>query len=242
MIRFEKVSKSFSSRKILDELDLEVKKGELFFVLGMSGTGKSVTLKHLVGLIRADSGKIYIDDEDLSQLKEDDFQRIRCKCGLVFQKPALLDSRNLYENISLGIRRKKPSDKNASILKVLSSVKLEHLKDSLFDRKPQSLSFGEQKRISLARTLVMEPEILLYDEPTTGLDPITSLEIHRLIFEISKNYSKTSLVVSHDIKNALLVADKIAILDKGKIADIGTPQEIRNSSHPLTKSFLEDLV
>lgn len=241
MIRFENVYKSFGNKHILNGLNLEVQNSEVFFILGRSGTGKSVALKHLVGLLKADSGKIWVDQDEISHYNESEFQRIRQKCGLVFQLPALVDSRNLYENLVLGIRHMPSSQKKQKLEWALHAVRLERLLPTLFDRYPPSLSYGEQKRLALARTLLPEPQILLYDEPTTGLDPKTSIQIHELIKSISRNEGKTSIVVSHDMKNALATADKVAVLDAGKVVDSGSPQYILQSKIELTRAFLEDL-
>lgn len=241
MIRFIDVKKSFGSKHILRGLNIEVKKSEVFFVLGCSGTGKSVMLKHLVGLLTPDSGEIWVEDEEISKYSEKQFQAIRKKCGLVFQLPALVDSRNLYENLILGIRHKSFAEQQDLIPKALKDVGLSKLFDQIFDRYPPSLSYGEQKRLALARTLLPDPDILLYDEPTTGLDSKSALMIHDLIRSISRDRKKTSIVVSHDMRNAIATADRLAVVDAGQVVDLGTPQEIMNSKVELTRSFLEDL-
>lgn len=240
-IRFENVHKSFGTKHVLRGLSLEVQKGEVFFVLGCSGTGKSVMLKHMVGLLIPDSGNIWIDNDDVAQFSEEQFGPIREKCGLVFQLPALVDSRNLYENLVLGVRHMDSQQQAVLIKQGLHAVGLDHLKSGLFDRYPPSLSYGEQKRLALARTLIPDPEILLYDEPTTGLDPKNAVLIHDLIRDISDKQHKTSIVVSHDMRNALNTADRLAVVDKGEVIDLGTPEEILASNVPLTRSFLEDL-
>jgi phospholipid/cholesterol/gamma-HCH transport system ATP-binding protein len=242
MIRFEDVHKHFGNKRVLNGLDLEIRKGEIFFILGRSGTGKSVSLKHLVGLLSPTQGRIWVDEEEITHYTESDFVRIRKKCGLVFQLPALVDSRSLYENLVLGIRDLDGKQKSERIESTLKAVGLESLIDDLFTRYPPSLSYGEQKRLALARTLLPDPEILLYDEPTTGLDPATSHQIHELIRRISRDFGKTSIVVSHDMRNALATADRLAVLDGGKVVDLGTPEEIRASHVVMTMAFLEDLV
>lgn len=241
MIRFENVEKHFGHKQILNGLDLQIQTGEVFFILGRSGTGKSVALKHLVGLLRCDAGKIWIDDEEISQYTEEQFHSIRRKCGLVFQLPALVDSRNLFENLILGIRHDSSSEKKRKIAWALHDVGLDRIIPEIFDRFPPSLSYGEQKRLALARTLLPNPQILLYDEPTTGLDPKSSIQIHELIRKISYEEGKTSVVVSHDMRNALATADRIAVLDAGRVVDLGTPSQIRGSQVPITRAFLEDL-
>lgn len=241
MIRFNQVRKAFGSKEVLRGLSLEINKGEVFFILGCSGTGKSVLLKHMVGLLQPDSGEIWIDDDNVAGFTEEQFKEIRKKCGLVFQLPALVDSRNLYENLSFGIRDRSTQEQSELIKEGLDAVGLSRLANGLFNRFPPSLSYGEQKRLALARTLLPGPDILLYDEPTTGLDPESSVMIHDLIRDISVNQHKTSIVVSHDMRNALATADRLAVVDKGEVIDLGTPKEIFESDVPMTRAFLEDL-
>jgi len=241
MIRFKDVKKSFGTKEVLRGMSVEIKTGEVFFVLGCSGTGKSVMLKHLVGLLEPDSGEIWVDDDEISRFTEAQFENIRKKCGLVFQLPALVDSRNLYENLTLGIRQMPFAQQQIVSPKALQDVGMEKIFPEIFDRYPPSLSYGEQKRLALARTLLPDPEILLYDEPTTGLDNKNALLIHDLIKSISKHRNKTSIVVSHDMRNALATADRLAVVDAGRVIDLGTPDEIMASKVELTRSFLEDL-
>jgi phospholipid/cholesterol/gamma-HCH transport system ATP-binding protein len=241
VIEFRKVFKAFGPKKVLNGLNLQIAKGDIFFILGRSGTGKSVALKHLVGLLKADSGEIFLDGTPLHSLSEKDFGPIRQKCGLVFQLPALLDSRTLFENLSFGIRSLDLKTQIQKVKDILPEVNLEHLLKDLSTKYPPQLSYGEQKRMALARTLVVDPDYVLYDEPTTGLDPITSRNVHKLISKVSKGLGKTSVVVSHDMRNALATADKIAVLDAGQVIDYGTPDEILKSKVKLTKDFLADL-
>ncbi len=241
MIRFEDVHKAFGSKKVLNGLNLEIPPGSIFFILGRSGTGKSVALKHLVGLLKADRGKIELDGQEIQSLPEKAFSAIRRKCALVFQLPALIDSRNLFENLSFGIRHESFKRKFALIEKALIDVKLEGLFTDLLDKFPPQLSYGEQKRLALARTLVTNPQHILYDEPTTGLDPITARAIHELIGHVSRKLGKTSIVVSHDMHNALQTADQIVVMDAGRVVDAGSPADIRKSQVALTRDFLEAL-
>ncbi len=240
MIEFKNVFKAFGPKKVLNGLSLRINKGEIFFILGRSGTGKSVSLKHLVGLLKADSGEIFLEQTPLHQLTEKDFGPIRKKCGLVFQLPALLDSRTLFENITFGIRDLPLKTQIERTLKVLPQVSLEGIVENVSTLYPPQISYGEQKRLALARTLVVDPDYILYDEPTTGLDPVTSKSVHELIRSVSRDLGKTSVVVSHDMRNALNTADKIAVLDAGQVIDFGTPQEILNSQVKLTMEFLQD--
>ena len=238
MIRFEAVCKSFGGRKILENFNLDIEQGQIFVILGRSGTGKSVALKHLVGLLKPDSGKIFLDGIALNPLSEREFMSVRRKCGIVFQLPALLDSRNLFENLTLGIRELPMTQKIARVQKMLSEVQLDYLQPLLFKRTPHNLSYGEQKRVSLARTLLSNPDYVLYDEPTTGLDPVTARVIHELIRKVSRDLNKTSVLVSHDMRNALRIADRLAILSEGRIVDQGSPDEILRSKNVVTAEFL----
>lgn len=241
MIAFRSVYKAFGPKKVLNGLSFEVKKGEIYFLLGRSGTGKSVSLKQLVGLLKPDSGEIFLDNQPLHTFSETQFGPIRKKCGLVFQLPALLDSRTVFENVTFGIRDLPLKTQIERTLKILEEVDLGYLKDVVSKRYPPELSYGEQKRLALARTLVVDPDYVLYDEPTTGLDPVTSRNVHKLIESVSINLGKTAIVVSHDMRNALETADRIAVLDAGRVVDSGTPDEILKSQVQLTRDFLSDL-
>lgn len=241
MIVFRDVHKAFGPKRVLNGLNLDIKSGEIFFILGRSGTGKSVSLKHLVGLLRADSGEIWLDDERIDRLDEKGFARIRRKCGLVFQLPALLDSRTLFENVTFGIRGLPLTEQVKKAEKALTEVNLDKLVPLMNRRYPPQLSYGEQKRVALARTLIIDPTYVLYDEPTTGLDPVTSRNVHDLIRNVSRHLGTTSIVVSHDMRNALSTADRIAVLDAGKVVDLGTPADILKSNVQLVKDFLRDV-
>lgn len=242
MIEFNELKKSFGDREILKGLSLKVEKGEVLFILGTSGTGKSVLLKLLVGLLKATSGSIFIDTQDVTHISEEEFLPIRRKCGMVFQQPALFDSLSIFENVAFGLRKHHPDmpeDKVAARVKeCLSLVQLSDIENKL----PQQISYGMQKRASLARTVAVGPEILLFDEPTTGLDPITTNAVNELILDLSRKLKTTSIVVSHDMHCAIEIADRIVVLDKGEIVDQGTPEEIRNSQQPLVKEFMSEVV
>jgi len=240
MIQFENVSKSFGAREILKSVSFEVRPGENLFILGRSGTGKSVTLKLLVGILQPDGGKIQLGNISLPTNDDAILAKARRNCSLVFQLPTLIDSRSIFDNICLGIRDLPLTERIARVRSSLDEVGLSSMAEMSGETFPPHLSYGEQKRISLARTLAVDPEYILYDEPTTGMDPMTSRKIHQLIRKIGKR--KTSLVVSHDMRNALETADRILLLDDGKIQDSGTPAELLRSQNPLTRKFLEDLV
>ncbi|MBT4760499.1 MAG: ABC transporter ATP-binding protein [Bdellovibrionaceae bacterium] len=236
-VQFINVIKSFGDRTILKGISFEAKQGEILFILGTSGTGKSVLLKNLVGLLRPDTGEIWVDGEEVSQISEEKYFDIRKKCGMVFQHPALFDSLTVFENVAFGVRKHYdyPEEKIKEIVK--KCLKLVHL-DDVEEKLPQDISYGMQKRVSLARTVAISPKILLFDEPTTGLDPVTTNAVNQLILDLSKTLKTTSLVVSHDMHCALAIADRIIVLDKGNIVDQGTPAELKASKHPLVKEFL----
>jgi phospholipid/cholesterol/gamma-HCH transport system ATP-binding protein len=242
MIRFEQISKSFSGRTILRDLSFEVANAEILFVLGTSGTGKSVLLKSIVGLLRPETGKIWLDDQDLTALNEENYGEIRKKCGMVFQQPALFDSLSIYENVAYGMRRSLQINEQEIDLRVRESLKLVHLSAQIAAKMPGEISYGMQKRVSLARTIALRPQTLLFDEPTTGLDPINTQAINQLIQSLSRELKTTSIVVSHDMKCALQIADRILVLDQGGIAAIGTCDEMRKSTHPLVREFLHEAI
>ncbi|MDZ4678434.1 MAG: ATP-binding cassette domain-containing protein, partial [Oligoflexia bacterium] len=189
-----------------------------------------------------DGGEIWLDGQEISKLSEDDYFPIRKKCGMVFQHPALFDSLTVRENVAFGLRRHFPQLKENEVrervTKFLSLVNLSGVEEKL----PPHISYGMQKRVSLARTVAIEPQYLLFDEPTTGLDPVTTNAINRLIFDLSRKLKTTSIVVSHDMYCALEIADRIAVLDQGKVLALGTPDELRRSNVPLVKDFLAEVV
>ncbi len=240
MISFKEVRKSFGDREVLKGISFEVPQGQILFILGTSGTGKSVLLKNIVGLLQPTSGEIWIDGEDVSRYEEERMFPIRKKCGMVFQHPALFDSLTVYENVAFGLRKHYPEFKETEVRKrVQECLALVHL-HGVEKKLPQEISYGMQKRVSLARTVAVSPRILLFDEPTTGLDPVTTNAINHLIQELSRKLKTTSMVVSHDMKCALDIADHILMLDKGEIVDQGSPDHMKKSKHPLVKDFLRE--
>lgn len=240
MIEFKDLRKSFGEREVLKGLNLKIKEGEIIFILGTSGTGKSVLLKNIVGLIRPTSGEIWLNGQEVSQLSEEEYFPFRRMCGMVFQHPALFDSLSVFENVAYGIRKHEPQLPEEQLQeRVLRCLDLVHLSD-IEQKKPQEISYGMQKRVSLARTVAVNPRILLFDEPTTGLDPVTTQAINHLILELSRNLKTTSLVVSHDMHCALDIADRIVMLDQGQIVALGTPAEMKKNQHPLVVEFLKE--
>lgn len=246
-IRFENVTKSFGPKTILRDVSFEVATGEILFILGKSGMGKSVTLKHIVGVLKPDRGHVWVDGGDVTRMNENQLAVVRRKCGMVFQHPALLDSLSVYDNVSFGLRtpqytRSLPrpllEDEIRQI--VLEKLALVNLGPDVLDRFPPELSYGMQKRVSLARTLAPGPSYLLFDEPTTGLDPITTNAVNDLIFDLSRKLKVTSVVVSHDMACALKIADRVLVLDQAGILALDTVSGIKRSREPLIQEFLEE--
>ncbi len=248
MIEFKGLVKRFGERTILKGLSLKVSEGEIIFILGTSGTGKSVLLKTLVGLLRADEGQVHIGGHDVTNLTEEQYLPIRRRCGMVFQHPALFDSLTVIENVAYGLMKhegKTLDEARPRARECLAMVGLGAGEDQeayeLFERKlPTQISYGMQKRVSLARTIAVGPQILLFDEPTTGLDPVTTKQINFLIRDLSRKLKTTAVVVSHDMDCALEIADRIVVLDQGLIAEQGTVGEILRSKHPLVVDFLAE--
>jgi phospholipid/cholesterol/gamma-HCH transport system ATP-binding protein len=231
------VHKSFGENHVLRGVNLQVMDGESMVVIGGSGTGKSVILKHVIGLLRPDSGRVLIEGTDLEGLSEEDLSEIRRKFGMLFQGAALFDSLSVWENVGFALRQHSHlSDRQ---IRSIASEKLAMvgLKE-IEDRMPAELSGGMKKRVGLARAIATEPKILLYDEPTTGLDPIMADVINDLICELKQRLSVSSVAITHDMKSAYKVADRIAMLYQGKIEEVGTPDEIRESSNPVVQQFI----
>ena len=248
MIEFKGLVKRFGDRTILKGLSLKISEGENIFILGTSGTGKSVLLKTLVGLLRADEGRVFIGDVDVTDFSEEEYLPIRRRCGMVFQHPALFDSMTVLENVAYGLMKhegKTLEEARPRARECLAMVGLGVTSDQetyeAFERKlPTQISYGMQKRVSLARTVAVGPQILLFDEPTTGLDPVTTKQINFLIRDLSRKLKTTAVVVSHDMDCALEIADRIVVLDKGHIVEQGTVSEILKSKHPLVVDFLAE--
>ena len=246
-IQFRNVSKSFGEKNVLKSVSFEVAKGEILFVIGKSGMGKSVTLKHIVGVMKPERGEVFVDSEDVTRLSDQNLTRIRRKCGMVFQHPALLDSLTVFDNVAFGLKTPQfraglsaPMTDEEIYQRVLDKLHLVNLGKEILDRFPQEISYGMQKRVSLARTLAPEPQYLLFDEPTTGLDPITTTSVNDLIHDLSRKLRVTSVVVSHDMACALKIADRILVLDQGNILAHAPVSEIRESKEPLIREFLAE--
>ncbi|MEI6846039.1 MAG: ABC transporter ATP-binding protein [Candidatus Firestonebacteria bacterium] len=237
MIKIEKVSKSFGNQKVMDSLDLEIPEKQTLVIIGRSGCGKSVLLKHIIGIIKPDSGKVLINGQDISGLGEREMNKIRIKMGMLFQGAALFDSLTVEENVGFALSRfskKTPAEIKKTVKEKLALVGLENVED----KKPSELSGGMKKRVGLARAIAMDPEIMLYDEPTTGLDPIMSDVINELIANLQSKLKMTSVVVTHDMKSAYRIADRIAVMYEGKILEEGTPEQIQGTKSAVVKQFI----
>ncbi len=238
-ISFKNVHKAFGPKRILDDVSFTVETGEILFILGKSGMGKSVTLKNIVGLMKPDRGEVMVENLLVSGMTEEELIEARKTCGMVFQHPALLDSLTVYQNVVFGLSA---MPGGAARERAIECLKLVHLNESILHRKPPEISYGMQKRVSLARALAPSPRYLLFDEPTTGLDPITTNAINELIFELSRRLKVTSVVVSHDMGCALRIADRVLVLDQGKILALGTVDEIKNHPAELIRDFLQEAI
>jgi phospholipid/cholesterol/gamma-HCH transport system ATP-binding protein len=237
-IRVVNLHKTFGENQVLQGVDLEVRQGESMVVIGGSGSGKTVLIKCIIGLMRPDKGEIYVDGLRISDLNEKRMNEVRKKFGMLFQWGALFDSMTVWENVGFGLRHQRHLDEEG-IRKIASEklalVGLEKVEDLM----PSELSGGMRKRVSLARAIAIEPEILLYDEPTTGIDPIMADAINDLIIQMREKLNVTSVTITHDMKSAYKIGDRIAMLYQGKIITVGTPEEIKNSSNPIVQQFIQ---
>lgn len=238
IIQIRDLYKSFGENHVLRGVNLDIYKGENMVVIGGSGTGKSVLIKCVIGLLKPDGGSITIDGVDVTQISEEELVEVRKKFGMLFQGAALFDSLTVGGNVAFGLRRLKlvPEVKLYEMVEEkLSLVGLRNVQHLM----PSELSGGMKKRVSLARAIATEPEILLYDEPTTGLDPIMADVINDLVVSMKKTLNVTSISITHDMTSAYKIGDKIAMLYRGEIIEVGAPDEIRNTSHPVVKQFIE---
>ncbi len=237
MIKLVDLHKSFRTQKVLDGLDLEIEAGKTTVIIGRSGGGKSVLLKHIIGLIRPDSGEVLIDGKDITRLGDRDLNEVRKKFGMLFQEAALFDSMTVGENVAFPLRehtRMTEEEIRRTVADRLHAVGLTGVEEKM----PSELSGGMRKRVGLARAIAMQPQIVLFDEPTTGLDPVMTEAINRLIIETQKNFNLTAVVISHDIQSIFTVGHRIAMLYEGKIIAYGTPEELKASRNPVIVQFL----
>jgi len=237
MIEINNLHKSFGAFPVLRGVNLTVEKGESMTVIGGSGSGKSVLIKHIIGLLFPDKGQVKVAGQVLNDLDDHQLNELRKKFGMLFQMAALFDSLTVWENVGFGLKQHtKLSDKEirAIATEKLALVGLKNVEDKM----PVDLSGGMRKRVGLARAIAMDAEIILYDEPTTGLDPITADSINDLIVGLRKKLGVTSVAITHDMHSAYKISDRIAMLYKGEIQEIGTPDEIRNTANPIVKQFI----
>jgi phospholipid/cholesterol/gamma-HCH transport system ATP-binding protein len=232
------IHKAFGSNRVLKGFSLEVQDGETLAVVGQSGTGKSVALKHVVGLLRPDKGEVWVDGKNLEGMDLEDLNEVRRKVGYVFQFAALFDSLTVGENISLGLRRLTELTTDGIRDRIEESLALVEL-EGYASRYPSELSGGQKKRAGLARAIAPKPGYLLYDEPTTGLDPVTTTVIDRLIIRTREELKVTSVLITHDMDSAYRVADRIGLLFDGVIRFMGTPEEIQSCPDPVVRGFIE---
>ena len=236
-IRLEEIQKQLGTQHVLRGVDLDIFSGETMVLIGASGGGKSVILKHITGLMRPDSGRVIIGKQDISQLNERGLAVIRQKVGVLFQNGALFDSMSVGQNVAFPLRER--GEKNITTLteKVTEALRLVGLEEHI-NKMPNALSGGMRKRVALARAMIAKPESILYDEPTAGLDPVSTGSIDSLIIQMQKDYGITSVVVTHDMKSARTIADRIAFLRKGSVYFCGTPEEMDASDDPVIHDFI----
>jgi phospholipid/cholesterol/gamma-HCH transport system ATP-binding protein len=238
MIEIAELHKTFGEHHVLKGIDLSIGAGSTCVILGGSGSGKTVLMKHMIGLLKPDSGQVRIEGEDIVPLDAEGLERVRRKFGMVFQAAALFDSMNIYENVSFPLREHTKMSEEEIRELVRKKMAIFGLKD-IETKYPADLSGGMRKRVGLARAIVLEPKIVLYDEPTTGLDPITTDYVDEMILEAKRELGVTSVVISHDIASAFKVADHIAFLADGVICVQGPPDKLRDSHHPKVRVFLQ---
>jgi phospholipid/cholesterol/gamma-HCH transport system ATP-binding protein len=238
MISFRHVSKAFGPKQVLADVSFDIAPGQVFFIIGASGVGKSVLIKHLIGLLRPDSGEIWLDGEEVSQLSEQGFYPVRRKCAMVFQHSTLFDSMTCAENVALPLRKHRGLSARAALEeadRLLDEVQMR----KFGERLPSELGDGMRKRVAIARALTLEPSYVLFDEPTTGLDPVSARRVDHLIRELCDRRGVTSLVVSHDLTSIFTVADRIVMLYKGRVRLIGTANDFKNSEDGVVQQFVQ---
>ncbi len=236
-IQFTDIHKAFGSKRVLRGASLEVKRGEVMFIIGQSGAGKSVLVKHLVGLLRPDSGTITLDGEDITHLSEKEFYRIRMKCSYVFQNSTLFDSMSLLDNVALPIRKHQKVTQKKARAMAMEKLALVNMEDEA-KRFPADFGDGMRKKVAIARALTQDPEFVIFDEPTTGIDPISANIVDRLITDLSERLGVTSIVVSHDLRSIFGVADRVAMLYQGTFIMDGPPSAYRTTDNPIVQQFI----
>ncbi len=237
MIEFVEVTKRFGPRVVLDRVSLRIERGEVFFIIGTSGAGKSVLVKHLVGLLRPDGGRIFFDGEDITDLDERAFYRVRRRLQMVFQHSTLFDSMTLRDNVALPLRKHRGLGRRQAREEAIAYLALVGM-EAMADRYPADIGDGLRKRVAIARALTLQPDYMIFDEPTTALDPVAAADVDALIRRLADEQGVTSLVVSHDLRSIFSIADRIAMIYKGRIRLVGSPEAFRQSADPIVRQFI----
>lgn len=238
MISIRNLHKSFNAKTVLTGATLDIPRGQTQVIIGRSGTGKSVLLKLIIGLLKPELGRIFVEEDEITAMSTRELFQVRRKFGMLFQGAALFDSMTVEENVALGVRFHRLMHEREIERRVAESLELVDLPNTQ-NMKPAELSGGMRKRVGLARALMMNPEFVLYDEPTTGLDPVTADSINDLIINCADKLGVTSIVVTHDMASAFKVGDNIAMLHEGKVIFTGTPEEVRHTNEPRVRQFVE---
>jgi phospholipid/cholesterol/gamma-HCH transport system ATP-binding protein len=237
VISFQHVKKSFGDKVVLTDVSFDVQDGEVFFIIGQSGVGKSVLIKHLVGLLYPDGGEIWLDGEDVSRFDEEQMYPVRMKCAMVFQHSTLFDSMTCAENVALPLRKHKGLTPKEAIAEARKRLVQVHMQD-FADRYPPELGDGMRKRVAIARALTLDPRYVLFDEPTTSLDPVSARRVDKLIRELSDTLGVTSIVVSHDLPSIFTIADRIVMLYKGVVRLLGSREDFKTCPDAVVQQFI----
>jgi phospholipid/cholesterol/gamma-HCH transport system ATP-binding protein len=237
VIQFKRVRKAFGPKPVLAGVSLDVHPGEVFFIIGASGVGKSVLIKHLIGLLAPDDGEIWLDGEEISKKTEREMNDVRMKCAMVFQHSTLFDSMTCAENVALPLRKHKGHSPKGALVRARELLATVHMGD-FADHYPAELGDGMRKRVAIARALTLEPRYVLFDEPTTSLDPVSARRVDKLIRELSDTLGVTSIVVSHDLVSTFTIADRIAMLYQGEVRLLGTPETFQKTDDAVVRQFI----